>query len=93
MTTHQIHVNGLGLGPPRMHGRRAIIGQEYRVDVTLWVNLAPSAATDDLAQTVDYVDVPHCQAEMGVQASSSSRCASASWPGCAKSFPWPKPWR
>ena len=47
MTSNQIHVNGLRFWAH--HGcmeEEAIIGQEYRVDVTLWVNLAPSAATD-----------------------------------------------
>ena len=69
MTTHQIHVNGLRFWAH--HGcmeEEAIIGQEYRVDVTLWVNLAPSAATDDLTQTVDYVDVHRIvKREMGVR--------------------------
>ena len=57
-TTNQIHVKGLRFWAH--HGcmaEEAIIGQEYRVDVTLWVDLAPSAATDDLTQTVDYCDV------------------------------------
>lgn len=29
-------------------------GQDFVVDVTLWLDLAPAAATDDLADTVDY---------------------------------------
>ena len=29
-------------------------GQEFVVDITLWLDLAPAAATDDLADTVDY---------------------------------------
>ena len=29
-------------------------GQDYVVDVTLWLDLAPAAAGDDLALTVDY---------------------------------------
>ena len=67
----------------------AIIGQEYRVDVTLWVDLMPSATTDDLSKTVDYVDVHRIvKREMGVEASSSSRCVSALWLGCVKSFRW-----
>ena len=69
MTTNQIHVKGLRFWAH--HGcmeEEAIIGQEYRVDVTLWVNLAPSAATDDLTQTVDYVDVHRIvKREMGVR--------------------------
>ena len=69
MTPNKIHVNGLRFWAH--HGcmeEEAIIGQEYRVDVTLWVNLAPSAATDDLSQTVDYTDVHHIvKREMGVR--------------------------
>jgi dihydroneopterin aldolase len=69
MTTNQIHVNGLRFWAH--HGcmeEEAIVGQEYRVDVTLWVNLAPSAATDDLTKTVDYVDVHRIvKREMGLR--------------------------
>ena len=46
--------------PDRLHvelGEEAIIGQEYQIDVTIWANLGPSAASDDLDETVDYVDV------------------------------------
>ena len=68
-TTNQIHVKGLRFWAH--HGcmeEEAIIGQEYRVDVTLWVDLAPSAATDDLDKTVDYVDVYRIvKREMGVR--------------------------
>lgn len=32
-------------------------GQEFRVDVTLWLDLRPAARTDDLADTVDYAAV------------------------------------
>jgi len=68
-TTNQIHVKGLRFWAH--HGcmeEEAIIGQEYRVDVTLWVDLAPSAATDDLTQTVDYCDVHRIvQREMKVR--------------------------
>ena len=69
MTTHQIHVNGLRFWAH--HGcmeEEAIIGQEYCVDVTLWVDLMPSATTDDLSKTVDYVDVHRIvKREMGVR--------------------------
>src|SRR5690242_11068768 len=34
------------------HERRA--GQEFVVDVTVWLDLAHAAATDDLAHTMDY---------------------------------------
>ena len=58
MTQNRIEVNGLRVWAH--HGcmeEEAVIGQEYRVDVTLWVDLAASAASDDLTLTVDYVDV------------------------------------
>ena len=58
MTTNKILVNGLRFWAH--HGcmeEEAIVGQEYRVDVALWVNLAPSAETDELSKTVDYEDV------------------------------------
>jgi 7,8-dihydroneopterin aldolase/epimerase/oxygenase len=29
-------------------------GQDFLVDVTVWLELAPAAATDDLAETLDY---------------------------------------
>ncbi|RVW00559.1 dihydroneopterin aldolase [Rhodococcus xishaensis] len=32
-------------------------GQEFFVDVTLWMDLAPAAASDDLADTFDYGDL------------------------------------
>jgi dihydroneopterin aldolase len=34
------------------HERRA--GQDFVVDVTVWLDLAPAAASDDLADTLDY---------------------------------------
>ncbi|MFK8059698.1 MAG: dihydroneopterin aldolase [Polaribacter sp.] len=37
----------------------AKIGSEYRVDVTVKVDLKKSAKTDDLADTVDYVHLNH----------------------------------
>lgn len=35
----------------------AKIGSNYRVDVTIKTNLQPSAKTDELKDTVDYVDL------------------------------------
>ncbi len=34
------------------HERRD--GQDFVVDITVWIDLAPAAASDDLADTVDY---------------------------------------
>ena len=33
----------------------ALIGSEYRIDVSVWANLSDSALSDNLADTVDYV--------------------------------------
>ena len=69
MTQNRIEVNGLRFWAH--HGcmeEEAVIGQEYRVDVTLWVDLAASAASYDLALTVDYVDVHRIvKREMGIR--------------------------
>ena len=69
MIENRIEVNGMRLWAH--HGcmeEEAIIGQEYRIDVTLWADLGPSAATDDLDKTVDYVDVYRIvKREMGVR--------------------------
>ena len=53
MTENRIEVNGMRVWAH--HGcmeEEAIIGQEYRIDVTIWADLGPSAATDDLDKTV-----------------------------------------
>ena len=69
MTGHRIDV--LGQRFFAHHGclpEEAIIGQEYVVDVRIWVDLTPSAESDDLAQTVDYVDVHKiCAREMAIR--------------------------
>ena len=69
MTENRIEVNGMRVWAH--HGcmeEEAIIGQEYRIDVTIWADLGPSAATDDLDKTVDYVDVYRIvKREMGVR--------------------------
>lgn len=47
----------LGIEAWAEHGvlpHEAAIGQRFLVDVTLHVDLAPAAASDDLADTVDY---------------------------------------
>ncbi|MDA0946437.1 MAG: hypothetical protein RLZZ314_1763 [Bacteroidota bacterium] len=69
MTGNQIHVKGLRFwGHHGCMDEEAVIGQEYRVDVVLWVNLSASAVSDDLGQTVDYCDVHRIvQREMAVR--------------------------
>ena len=31
-----------------------VLGQWFEVDLTLWIDLAPAGASDDIAQTLDY---------------------------------------
>lgn len=44
----------------RVHGRHGVYdhervdGQEFVVDATVWLDLGPAAATDELAATLDY---------------------------------------
>jgi dihydroneopterin aldolase len=44
----------------RVHGRHGVHeheraqGQEFVVDATIWLDLAPAAATDELSATLDY---------------------------------------
>ena len=53
----QDRISLLGL---RVHGRHGVFehergdGQEFVVDVVLWLNTAPAAAADDLSLTADY---------------------------------------
>jgi dihydroneopterin aldolase len=35
------------------------IGQEYVVDVSLWLDFSKAAQNDDLSKTIDYVEVNH----------------------------------
>ena len=69
MTGHRIDV--LGQRFFAHHGclpEEAIIGQEYLVDVKVWIDLTQSAESDDLDQTVDYVDVHRiCAREMAIR--------------------------
>ena len=69
MTGHRIDV--LGQRFFSNHGclpEEAVIGQEYLVDVRVWLNLHPAAESDDLAQTVDYVDIHRiCAREMAIR--------------------------
>ena len=44
------------------HERRD--GQDFVVDVTVWVDLAAAAASDDLADTVDYGALAHLAADV-----------------------------
>lgn len=54
-TTDRITLTGL-----RVHGRHGVHeherrrGQEFVVDVTVWLDLGPAADTDELSATLDY---------------------------------------
>lgn len=53
--TDRIELRGL-----KVRGRHGVFdherrdGQDFLVDVTVWMDLAPAAASDDLADTLDY---------------------------------------
>jgi dihydroneopterin aldolase len=53
--TDRIELRGL-----RVRGHHGVLsaerrdGQDFVVDVTVWIDLAPAAASDDLADTLDY---------------------------------------
>ncbi|HEV7451934.1 MAG TPA: dihydroneopterin aldolase [Pseudonocardiaceae bacterium] len=67
MSSDRITLTGL-----RVHGRHGVHeherthGQEFIVDVTVWLDLGPAAATDQLSATLDY----------GVLAQRAARIAS-----------------
>lgn len=44
------------------HERRD--GQDFVVDITVWIDLAGAAASDDLADTVDYGALAQCAADI-----------------------------
>ncbi|HEY0639670.1 MAG TPA: dihydroneopterin aldolase [Pseudonocardiaceae bacterium] len=54
----------------RVFGRHGVFdheradGQDFLVDVTVWMDLAPAAASDDLADTLDYGALAHRVAEI-----------------------------
>ena len=57
------HPDRIELTGLRAHGRHGVLeserihGQEFSVDLVLWLPLAPAAAADELALTVDYAAV------------------------------------
>jgi dihydroneopterin aldolase len=63
--TDRITLTGL-----RVHGRHGVFdherrdGQDFLVDVTVWVDLDRAAATDDLADTLDYGALANRAAEI-----------------------------
>jgi 7,8-dihydroneopterin aldolase/epimerase/oxygenase len=56
-----------GLAVPGRHGvfdHERAEGQDFVVDITVWIDLADAAATDDLADTYDYGALARLAAEV-----------------------------
>ena len=53
-----------------VHGRHGVLeheranGQDFMVDITVWIDLADAAASDDLADTYDYAALAQVAAEI-----------------------------
>jgi 7,8-dihydroneopterin aldolase/epimerase/oxygenase len=61
----RIELRGLRIrGHHGVHDHERRDGQEFVVDVTVWIDLDRAAATDDLADTVDYGTVAARAAEI-----------------------------
>lgn len=53
--TDRIELRGLRVrGHHGVFGHERRDGQDFVVDITVWMDLAPAAASDDLADTLDY---------------------------------------
>jgi dihydroneopterin aldolase len=53
--TDRIELRGLRVrGHHGVYPEERTRGQDFVVDVTVWIDLAPAAASDDLADTLDY---------------------------------------
>ena len=63
--TDRITLTGL-----RVHGRHGVYeherrdGQEFVVDATVWLDLAPATAADELSATLDYAALAHQAAQI-----------------------------
>lgn len=55
MSSDRITLTGLRVhGRHGVHEHERVQGQEFVVDVTVWLDLRPAAATDQLSATLDY---------------------------------------
>jgi 7,8-dihydroneopterin aldolase/epimerase/oxygenase len=60
MAEHHSSTDRITLTGLRVFGRHGVFdhekrdGQEFVVDITVWLDLAPAAATDELSRTVNY---------------------------------------
>jgi 7,8-dihydroneopterin aldolase/epimerase/oxygenase len=58
--SHRTYTDRITLTGLRVHGRHGVHeherahGQEFVVDATVWLDLGPAAATDQLSATLDY---------------------------------------
>ena len=63
--TDRISLSGL-----RVRGRHGVLeherrdGQEFVIDLTVWVDTDKAARTDDLSDTLDYAALAHCAAKI-----------------------------
>ena len=56
----RIALRGLRVrGHHGVYGHERRDGQDFVVDVTVWLDLAPAAASDDLADTLNYGELAH----------------------------------
>ncbi|MGH4008488.1 MAG: dihydroneopterin aldolase [Pseudonocardiaceae bacterium] len=62
MSSDRITLTGLRVhGRHGVHEHERVQGQEFVVDATVWLDLGPAAATDQLSATLDY-DALACRA-------------------------------
>ncbi|MGH3899699.1 MAG: dihydroneopterin aldolase [Pseudonocardiaceae bacterium] len=55
MSSDRITLTGLRVyGRHGVHEHERVDGQEFVVDATVWLDLGPAAATDQLSETLDY---------------------------------------
>ncbi|MGH3870540.1 MAG: dihydroneopterin aldolase [Pseudonocardiaceae bacterium] len=60
MSRDRITLTGLRVpGHHGVHEHERVHGQEFVVDVTVWLDLCPAAATDELSATLDYAVLAH----------------------------------
>lgn len=70
MSTEVTRTDRITLAGLRVHGRHGVHeherrdGQEFVVDATVWLDLAPASATDELAATLDYAALAHQAAQI-----------------------------
>ncbi len=60
-----IEISGIrGYGYTGYFPEEQTLGQWFEVDLRIWLDLAPTGASDDLAQGLDYADLVRCVSEL-----------------------------